>query len=355
MYWKVRDIVAVHGCKGGVGKSTVAAGLALALKDHGCTVGICDLDIYGPNIAYILGADESYVKWRRVELEDEVIKYDSQVPTTPIQTQEASSADEILRLPHDGDEFPTMAFGKAEPITTSLLEPKVVHGIKLMSFAFIKSKQELGYAAFRGPVLDQIASELVLKTDWGDLDYLILDLPPGTGDVIISIIEDVTLSGLVAVSTPHELGCSDLMRGLGLFRDHQVSTLCLVENMSYFTCDGCSKLHHPFGQPKVSSLATSIGVANYVCLPVMANNGSFVDELASNADASRKFSEIAKAVMANHLTTKTASKKANSEALGDGLDVPERRVPCASANKVDGLVDSPEWRHIDSLPAYDTG
>ncbi|CDR96230.1 Protein mrp homolog [Babesia bigemina] len=206
MYWKVRDIIAVHGCKGGVGKSTVAAGLALSLKNHGCTVGICDLDICGPNLAYILGADDSYVKWRRVELEDGAIKYDSHVPTTSIQAQKVSNAAENVRVSHDNDGFPTMAFERVEPITTSLLEPKVVHGIKLMSFAFIKSKQELGYAAFRGPVLDQIASELLLKTDWGELDYLILDLPPGTGDVIISILEEVTLSGLVAVSTPHGLG-----------------------------------------------------------------------------------------------------------------------------------------------------
>ncbi|GIX61947.1 GPI anchor transamidase [Babesia caballi] len=354
---KVADVVddaKVHGCKGGVGKSTVAAGLALTLRRLGCSVGLCDLDIYGPNLACIIGADESYVKWKQVDLNKDAIKYDSQLLTSPQRASTDSGTCDATASDCGCDGFTDAAFERPEPVTTCLLEPKEVHGVKVMSFAFIKSKKDLGYAAYRGPMLDQIASELVLKTDWGELDYLILDLPPGTGDVLISLMEDVEVSGLVAVSTPHQLSINDLRRGVQLFQDHDVPVICLVENMSYFTCDGCDKLHRLFGPSQVGGAAPSLGVDRYVCLPMM-RSANCVEELQTNDDARKRFSEIAKFIMEHPATSKSQGSTVKNEALSDGLYVPESSVPCARANQVDGLVDPPQRRYIDGLSADHTG
>ncbi|GFE52679.1 MRP family domain-containing protein [Babesia ovis] len=305
MHWNVSHIIAVHGCKGGVGKSTVTAGLALALKGHGCSVGICDLDIHGPNIAYILGTDNSYVRWKQVKLEEGGIKYDTHLTTTPKVRCVDSNDNNDKSISCCNDVCHDFDFTSEEPATTCLLEPKEVYGIKVMSFSFIKSERELGYAAFRGPMIDQIASELVFKTDWGQLDYLILDLPPGTGDIIITLMEDITVSALVAVTTPHQLSVNDLLKGVKLFQDHDVPIACLVENMSYFICNGCDKLHCLFGPSHAESAAKSLAIDTHICLPIMTCGTDFVKEFSSNKDALQKFGDIANVVISTMARTKT--------------------------------------------------
>ncbi|ORM40441.1 putative Fe-S cluster assembly factor [Babesia sp. Xinjiang] len=292
---------------GGVGKSTVAAGLALALKASECSVGICDLDIHGPNIACILGAEDSYVKWKQVKLEEDSIKYDTHVTTSSEVLCDSSALGEYNASSFCGDVCRDTSCTAEEVHTTCLLEPKEVRGIKLMSFSFVKSKQDLGYAAFRGPVVEEIASELLLKTDWGQLDYLILDLPPGTGDVVMSIVEDVALSGLVAVTTPHQLGNKDVLKGVRLFQDNEVPIVCLVENMSYFVCDGCDKRHYLFGSSNAESLAQNFGIPQHICLPMMVCGADFVNDFSSNKDARQKFLDIARVVIKNPATAKPRS------------------------------------------------
>eukprot|EP00371_Babesia_bovis_P000037 XP_001608684.1 hypothetical protein [Babesia bovis T2Bo] len=293
MHWNVSHIVAVHSCKGGVGKSTVAAGLALSLKNNGHSVGICDLDIYGPNIASILGLSNSYVLWKRVHFAESGIEYDTHGGQDANAFSIGSAATSGGKASCCSDVCDDIGFTPDETATTCLMEPKEAHGIKVMSFSFIKSERELGYAAYRGPIIDQIASELVLKTDWGRLDYLILDLPPGTGDVIITLMEDVNISSLVAVTTPHELSINDLFKGINLFQDYGVPIVCLVENMSYFVCDGCDKLHHLFGSIDIDLTLKSLGISDHVCLPIIPSGVDFVQSFYSNTDVRTKFLEIA--------------------------------------------------------------
>ncbi|KAK1444330.1 p-loop containing nucleoside triphosphate hydrolase [Babesia gibsoni] len=311
MSLKVSRIVAVHGCKGGVGKSTVAAGIALALKEQGCSVGLCDLDICGPNIASLLGVEESHVKWIQVDLDDSTIEYDEREATA----SEACCSNSTTCCKEGSsccsDPFTDVALNGGIPTTVSLLQPKVIHGIRVMSFAFIKSKTELGYAAFRGPMLDQISSELVLKTHWGQLDYLILDLPPGTSDVIISLIEEIPICGLVAVSTPHHMSVKDTVRGIRFFEDNQIKLVCLVENMSYFICDGCDKLHYLFGQSLSETMTELFGIEEAVRLPMMKFQGHFADYLMSNADILEKFNNIANIIMNSQITALSSANTNN--------------------------------------------
>lgn len=166
-------------------------------------------------------------------------------------------------------------------------------------------------------MLDQISSELVLKTDWGRLDYLVLDLPPGTGDVIISLMEEITVSGLVAVSTPHQLryvntcqylepwlfSLKDTVKSVRLFQDHRVPIVCIVENMSYFTCDGCNKLHNLFGPSQSARMAESLGVKDSVCLPMMVYGDDIVEYLKSNQEIRRKLGDITRLIIENPATS----------------------------------------------------
>lgn len=143
MTWNVYRTIAVHGCKGGVGKSTVSAGIALSLVDQGFSVGLCDLDICGPNIACILGADESHVIWHQVKLDEYAIKYDAHAVTPTEDAYQANGACKNESSACCGDVFCDIALDRPDTATTSLLEPKEIHGIKLMSFAFIKSRSDL--------------------------------------------------------------------------------------------------------------------------------------------------------------------------------------------------------------------
>jgi len=182
----VSKIVAIGSGKGGVGKTTVAVNLAIALSRLGQRVGLIDADIYGPNVPLMMGS--------------------SQPP-------------------------------KVGP--DSRIEPNLTHGIKTISIGYISPGDKP--LVMRGPMLHQIIRQFLQQVEWGELDYLIVDLPPGTGDVVISLVQTVPLTGAVVVSTPSDVALQDARKALEMFAQVNVEVLGIVENMSHFTCPHCHR------------------------------------------------------------------------------------------------------------------
>jgi len=188
----VRHIIAVGSGKGGVGKSTVAANLALALTQSGARTGLCDCDIYGPSVAIMFGGSER--------------------PT----------ADDENRI-----------------------IPIERYGVSLMSMGFLLD--DGSPAVLRGPMVTRYTQQFLRQVAWGNLDYLILDLPPGTGDIQLTIVQTVALSGAVIVTTPQEVALIDARKASAMFAKTNVPVLGIVENMSYFLCPGDGKRYDIFG------------------------------------------------------------------------------------------------------------
>jgi len=180
----VANIVAIGSGKGGVGKTTLAVNLAVALAKLGYKVGLIDADIYGPNVPLMLGS--------------------SQQPRVLANNQ---------------------------------IEPNVAHGIKVISVGFISPGDKP--LVMRGPMLHQIIRQFLQQVEWGELDFLLVDLPPGTGDVVISLVQTVPLTGAVVVSTPSDVSLQDARKALEMFHQVNVEVLGIVENMSHFTCPHC--------------------------------------------------------------------------------------------------------------------
>lgn len=201
----IDHIVAVSSCKGGVGKSTVAVNLALSLAKRGLKVGLLDADIYGPSLPLMLQAED----------------------------------DAIVRR---SNENPKMIYPLQGP-----------YGIKMLSFGHVNPKsgapgaggQEA--AVMRGPMASRVINQLIAATQWGDLNYLIVDMPPGTGDIQITLSQSMTLTGAVIVTTPHILSLVDAAKGVSMFQELKVPALAVVENMSYFLCEHGTK-YFPFGK-----------------------------------------------------------------------------------------------------------
>ncbi len=194
----VRHVIAVASGKGGVGKSTTAVNLALALKQLGSRVGIMDADIYGPNIPIMLG-----------------------IP--PEKRPEANATEKIL--------------------------PLEAHGVKAISIGFFANPEQP--VIWRGPLLHKTMEQFLHRVDWGELDYLVVDLPPGTGDVQLSLSQWVSLSGAVIVTTPQEVALSDVRRAVNMFRQLEVPILGVVENMTgpVFGRGGAEKMAEVFQIP----------------------------------------------------------------------------------------------------------
>jgi len=180
----VSKIIAVGSGKGGVGKTTVAVNLAIALSTMGHRVGLVDTDIYGPNVPLMVGSKEP----------------------------------------------PQVGPG-------NMIEPNLTHGIKTISIGYISPGDKP--LVMRGPMLHQIVRQFMQQVNWGELDYLIVDLPPGTGDVVLSLVQTVPLTGAVVVSTPSDVSLEDARKALEMFSQLHVEVLGIVENMSYFTCPHC--------------------------------------------------------------------------------------------------------------------
>lgn len=212
----ITHIVAVSSGKGGVGKSTVAANLAVALALEGARVGLMDADVYGPNQPTMLG-----------------------VVGEP----------KLVQDPEKGESF----------------VPPVAHGVKVMSMGFlIPHDQPL---VWRGPMLHSVVNQFLHKVQWGELDYLIVDMPPGTGDIQLSLAQLVPVTGAVLVTTPQEVSLQDVRRAYAMFDKVRVPVLGVVENMSSFVCDSCEKKHFPFGQGGGVLLAKKFGIPTLAQLP----------------------------------------------------------------------------------------
>tara|TARA_R110000851_G_scaffold327394_1_gene496853 strand:+ start:22689 stop:23765 length:1077 start_codon:yes stop_codon:yes gene_type:complete len=188
----VRNIIAVASGKGGVGKSTTAVNLALALKSQGASVGLLDADIYGPSVPMMLGLS-----------------------------------------------------GKPESRDNKTMEPLVGHGIEANSIGFLIDPDSA--AIWRGPMVSQALEQLLRQTNWGELDYLIIDMPPGTGDIALTLSQKVPLAGAIIVTTPQDLALADARKGLHMFRKVEVPVLGIVENMSMHICSNCGHAEPIFG------------------------------------------------------------------------------------------------------------
>ena len=194
----VKNIVAVASGKGGVGKSTVALNLSLALAKTGAKVGLLDADIYGPSIPLMLGMKGTEMD---VEMDQEKRK----------------------------------------------LVPPEYEGIKVVSFGFF-AEQEHQAAIYRGPIISGIVKQFLVDTLWTDLDYLIVDLPPGTGDIPLTLAQTCQPTGILVVTTPQEVASSVASKAIGMFSTLMVPMLGVVENMSYFECSKCNEKHYIFGK-----------------------------------------------------------------------------------------------------------
>jgi len=202
----VETIIAVGSGKGGVGKTTLAVNLAVALRQMGHRVGLLDADIYGPNVPLMLGI---------------------------------SAQPKVL-----GD---------------NRIEPLEAHGLKVISVGFLNPGDKP--VIWRGPMLHSIIKQFLGSVVWGDLDYLVVDLPPGTGDVALSLIQTVPLTGAIVVSTPSEVSLQDARKAIEMFRQMKVDVVGMVENMSYFVCPHCHQQTDIFSRGGAERTASQFGVA----------------------------------------------------------------------------------------------
>ena len=202
----VKNVIAVASGKGGVGKSTTSVNVALALADTGAKVGLLDGDIYGPNIPLMMGLKEQ------------------------------------PQLQQDG--------GKILPYRS--------YGIRLMSIGFFLDESKP--VIWRGPMVHGAIQQFLRDVEWGDLDYLVVDLPPGTGDAPLSLSQLIPLSGVVIVTTPQDVALQDVAKGMAMFQRLEVPVLGVVENMSYFICPGCQERHEIFGKGGGERIAAQFGV-----------------------------------------------------------------------------------------------
>ncbi len=214
----VKNIIAISSGKGGVGKSTIAVNVAVALAKAGAKVGLLDADIYGPNTPTMLGLANSSLSARQ-------------------GTQ--------------GD----------------ILEPAYNHGVKLVSMGFLLDLDQP--VIWRGPMLNGIVRQFLYQVDWGELDYLLVDMPPGTGDVQLTLTQAVPLAGAVIVTTPQTVSLLDARRGLKMFQQMGVNVLGIVENMSYFVPpDQPDKHYDIFGSGGGAKASKELGIDLLGCIPL---------------------------------------------------------------------------------------
>ena len=246
----VRNIIAVASGKGGVGKSTTSVNLALALSRQGARVGLLDADIYGPSVPIMLGVSE-----------------------------------------------------KPKNLENKMMGPVVGHGIQANSIGFLIDED--APAIWRGPMVVQALTQLLTQTQWDDLDYLIIDMPPGTGDIALTLSQKVPLVGAVIVTTPQDLALADARRGLRMFQKVNVPVLGLVENMSVHVCSNCGHAEHIFGEHGGRDMASQYHVPWLGALPLQMSIRSQTDSgrptvvAEPDGEAAKAYHAIARALAAN--------------------------------------------------------
>ena len=209
----VSNVIAVSSGKGGVGKSTTAVNLALALAAEGARVGLLDADIYGPSLPLMMGID-----------------------------------------------------GRPESEDGKTMAPLQNHGVKVMSIGFLVDPEQA--VVWRGPMATQALDQLLRQTSWGELDYLVIDMPPGTGDIQLTLSQRVPLTGAVIVTTPQDIALLDAKKGLNMFEKVGVPILGIVENMAVHVCTNCGHVEHIFGADGGKRMAGQYGVAYLGALPL---------------------------------------------------------------------------------------
>lgn len=213
-YQQISQIILVASGKGGVGKSTVALNLAISLAQGGAKVGLLDADIYGPSIPLMMG----------------------------MQDQRPDS--------HDG----------------KVMQPLEKFKLKVNSIGFLVDANQA--SIWRGPMASAALSQLIVETDWGELDYLIVDMPPGTGDIPLTLAQKLPCSGAVVVTTPQTVALADATKGVAMFNKVNIPVLGIVENMSYFQCGQCGHIDHVFGRDGAVKLSNKLGTKLLGQLPL---------------------------------------------------------------------------------------
>lgn len=223
-----KSVIAIGSGKGGVGKSTIAACLAFALKRAGCQVGLMDSDVYGPSIPHLLGMRE------RAVVENET------------------------------------------------LHPVTKDGIPVMSMGLLVPEEEA--VIWRGPMLHSAVTQFLRDTAWGELDYLIVDMPPGTGDIALSLSQLLPLTGAIVVCTPQDIALLDAVKAIAMFRKVNIPVLGVVENMSGFVCTDCGKRHDIFGKGGARQRAEELNVPFLGDVPINLQVREYGDEGKTEAN-----------------------------------------------------------------------
>ncbi len=250
----VTHIIAVSSGKGGVGKSTVSTNLATALSLLGHKVGLMDADIYGPNLPTMMG---------------------------------------VTQAPE----------GRTDAERGELIVPPTAHGVKVMSMGFLTKGDQP--TVWRGPMLHSIIHQFLMKVDWGTLDYLVIDLPPGTGDVQISLTQAVPLTGAVVVTTPQEVAAQDVRKAILMFEKVGVPLLGVVENMSYFVAPDTGARYDIFGKGAGQAIADKFDIPLLAQMPLdpavreAGDNGAPAVLAKKGTPLATAWLTLARAVLAN--------------------------------------------------------
>jgi len=291
----VKNIVAVASGKGGVGKSTVALNLSLALAKTGAKVGLLDADIYGPSIPLMLG-----MKGTMMEVDPEKRK----------------------------------------------LIPPESNGIKVVSFGFF-GQEDHKPAMFRGPIISGVVKQFLVDTLWTDLDYLIVDLPPGTGDIPLTLAQTIPITGILVVTTPQDVASSVASKAIGMFDKLNVPMLGVVENMSYFECSKCNEKHYIFGKGGAEKISEKHNMPILGTIPlnsgIMAGSDLGKPVMITHPDSpsAEAFTVAAKNIAAQcsiqHFKRQDETK---AEAKWDSLSPEERTEQFGIFS-----TDDPEWQN----------
>lgn len=247
---QIKTVLAVSSAKGGVGKSTMAVNVAVALAKLGKSVGLLDADIHGPSAPILLGLKGVMAK-----------------------TEEAEGR--------------------------RLIKPFTAHGIKAMSIGFLT--EDDGPIIWRGPMVQGAISKMLWDVNWGKLDYLIIDMPPGTGDAQLGLAQDIKPKGAIIVSTPQDLALADARKGVQMFQKVDIPIMGLIENMAVFICPDCSGVHHIFGKDGAKLEAEKMKVPYLGAAPldmaIRESGDTGVPAAAGDSKAAEIFTDMAKALL----------------------------------------------------------